>query len=228
MVQSAQKCRARATPDSSTRCSKKPGYLSAPFNSVVKHILILSPKLWDCSISHPSWLQRPYEVTNEYKSLRNEAQMKTAVLRTSKTAASKARHVFVCYVTKWQNSKTQIKFPRPCESITRQDKTRLHCRYSINLRNISAASQVHFFTRLILWLASSSPSRKGTIKNLGVQLHSKLHFHTRADQNFFHPVRLFGPIQTIALSLATLDSLCMLYLTMLRPKLQFASTVWNS
>jgi hypothetical protein len=45
MVQSAQKCLARATPDSSTRCSKNPGYLSAPFNFVVKHIIILSPKL---------------------------------------------------------------------------------------------------------------------------------------------------------------------------------------
>jgi hypothetical protein len=45
MVHSAQKYLARATLDSSTRCSKKPGYLSAPFKFVVKHILILSLKL---------------------------------------------------------------------------------------------------------------------------------------------------------------------------------------
>jgi hypothetical protein len=66
-----------------------------------------------------------------------------------------------------------------------------------------------------------------TIKDLGVQLDSKLHFHAHVDYIFSQSVRTLGLIRTIIYSFSTLDSLLILYLTLVRPKLEYASTVWN-
>jgi hypothetical protein len=67
-----------------------------------------------------------------------------------------------------------------------------------------------------------------TIKNHGAQLDSNLHFHTHVDYSFSQSVRMLGLLQNIIYSFSTLDSIRILYLTPVRPKLEYASIVWNS
>jgi hypothetical protein len=71
-------------------------------------------------------------------------------------------------------------------------------------------------------------TRTDTIKDPGVQLDSKLHFHAHVNYISSQSVRTLGLIQTITYSFSTLDSLLILYLTTVRPKLEYASTVCNS
>jgi hypothetical protein len=71
-------------------------------------------------------------------------------------------------------------------------------------------------------------SRTDNIKDLGVQLDSKLRFHAHVECIFSQPVRTLGTIRTVTCSFSTLDSLLILYLTPVSPKLEYVSTVWNS
>jgi hypothetical protein len=71
-------------------------------------------------------------------------------------------------------------------------------------------------------------TRTDTIKDLGVQLDSKLHFHAHVDYIFSQSVRTLGLVRTKTYYFSTLDSPLILYLTLVRPKLECASTVWNS
>ena len=77
-------------------------------------------------------------------------------------------------------------------------------------------------------IQDSSITRTDTIKDLGVQLDSKLHFHARVDCIFSQILRALGLIRTLTYSFSTLDCLLVLYSTLLRPKLEYASVVWNS
>jgi hypothetical protein len=76
-------------------------------------------------------------------------------------------------------------------------------------------------------ICDSFITRADTIKELGVQLDSKLHFHAHADYIFSQSVRMLGLIRTVTYSFTTLDSLLTLYLPPVRPKLEYASIVWN-
>ena len=67
-----------------------------------------------------------------------------------------------------------------------------------------------------------------TIKDLGVQLDSKLHFQAHVDYIFSQSVRTSGLIITITYPFSTLDCLLLLYSTLVRPKPEYASVVWNS
>jgi hypothetical protein len=77
-------------------------------------------------------------------------------------------------------------------------------------------------------ICDSSVTRTDTIKDLGILLDSKLHFHAHVDYIFSQSVRTLGSIRTVTCSFSTLDSLLILYLTPVRPKLEYASKVWNS
>jgi hypothetical protein len=74
----------------------------------------------------------------------------------------------------------------------------------------------------------SSITRTDTIKDTGAQLDSKIYFHTHVDYVFSQSVRMLGLIRTIAYSFSTLDSSFILYITLVRSKLECACTVWNS
>jgi hypothetical protein len=99
--------------------------------------------------------------------------------------------------------------------------------------NISKARVIAFTrkTNVLYYnykICDSSITRTDTIKDLGVQLDSKLHFHAHFDYIFSQSVRTLGLIRTVTYSFSTLDSLLILYLTLVRPKLEYASNVWNS
>jgi hypothetical protein len=67
-----------------------------------------------------------------------------------------------------------------------------------------------------------------TIQDLGVQLNSKLHFHVHVDYIFSQSVRMLGLIRIVTYSFSTFDNLPILYLTLVPPKPEYASTVWSS
>ena len=57
----------------------------------------------------------------------------------------------------------------------------------------------------------------GTIKDGGVQLVWKLHFHAHLDYIFSQYVRMLGLIQTITSSISTLVNLLIFYITLVDP-----------
>jgi hypothetical protein len=70
--------------------------------------------------------------------------------------------------------------------------------------------------------------RAGCIKDLGVHIDSKLHFHQHVDFLFSHTMKLLGLILIITFSFSSLDSLLMLYIAIVRSKFEYASVVWNT
>jgi hypothetical protein len=77
-------------------------------------------------------------------------------------------------------------------------------------------------------ICDSSVTGTDTIKDLGILLDSKLHFHAHVDYIFSQSIKTLALIRTVTYSFSTLDSLLILYLTPVRPKLEYASTVGNS
>jgi hypothetical protein len=67
-----------------------------------------------------------------------------------------------------------------------------------------------------------------SIKDLGVFFDSKLYFHNHVDFLFSERVKLLGLIHSITFSFSSLDCLFVLYFVLVRPRLQYASVVWNS
>jgi hypothetical protein len=72
-------------------------------------------------------------------------------------------------------------------------------------------------------LGNSPILRADCIKDLGVYIDSKLHFHQHVDFLFSHTMKLLGLIRTITFSFSTLDSLLMLYIAIVRSKLEYAA-----
>jgi hypothetical protein len=66
-------------------------------------------------------------------------------------------------------------------------------------------------------IQDSSLPRTDTIKDLDVQLDSKLHFHAQVDYIFSQSLRPLGLIRTLTYSFYTLDCLLLLYSTLVRP-----------
>ena len=70
-------------------------------------------------------------------------------------------------------------------------------------------------------------TRTDIIKDHGVLLDSKLHFHAHVDYIFSQSLRTLGLIRTLTYIFSTLDCLLLLHSTLVRPKLEYASVVWN-
>jgi hypothetical protein len=77
-------------------------------------------------------------------------------------------------------------------------------------------------------LCESLTTRTECVKALGVLMDSKPHFHNHVDYILSQTIRLLGLIRTVTFSISSLQSLLMLYYTLFRPKLEYASVVWNS
>ena len=67
-----------------------------------------------------------------------------------------------------------------------------------------------------------------TIKGLGIQLDSKLHFPAHVDYSFLQSVLILGVIRPITCSFSSIDGVLILYLTLVRPKFEYASNLRNS
>jgi hypothetical protein len=67
-----------------------------------------------------------------------------------------------------------------------------------------------------------------SIKDLGVFTDSKLHFHNHVDYIFSQCIKLLGLVRAITFPFSSIGSLYMLYCTLSRSKLEYASVVWNS
>jgi hypothetical protein len=69
--------------------------------------------------------------------------------------------------------------------------------------------------------------RAECIKDLGVMLDSKLYFHCHIDFVYSQALRALGLTRFITYNLSSLDSLVVLYIALIRSKLEYASVVWN-
>jgi hypothetical protein len=67
-----------------------------------------------------------------------------------------------------------------------------------------------------------------SIKDLGVFFDSKLHFHNHVDYVFSECIKILGLIRFITYSFSSLECLYVLYFTLVRPRLEYASVTWNS
>jgi hypothetical protein len=70
--------------------------------------------------------------------------------------------------------------------------------------------------------------RTDCVKDLGVTLYSKLHFHRHVDYIHSQTLKLLGLIRFIAYNFSSLDSLKVLYITLILSKLKHASVIWNN
>jgi hypothetical protein len=77
-------------------------------------------------------------------------------------------------------------------------------------------------------IRDSSITCTDIIKDLRVQLHSKLHFHAYLDYFVFQSVRMLGLVRTVTYSFSTLESSLMLYLALVRYELAYAAILWSS
>jgi hypothetical protein len=69
--------------------------------------------------------------------------------------------------------------------------------------------------------------RAECIKDLGVMVDSKLYFHCHVDFVYSQALRALGFIRFITYNFSSLDSLVVLYIALIRFKLEYASVVWN-
>jgi hypothetical protein len=73
-------------------------------------------------------------------------------------------------------------------------------------------------------------TRNDSTKDLGVFIDCKLRFHNHVDYIFSQCIKMLGLVRTLTFSFSSLDCLYiyMLYFTLVRSKLEYASVVWNS
>jgi hypothetical protein len=77
-------------------------------------------------------------------------------------------------------------------------------------------------------LCSNLVTRSQCVKDLGVLLDCELYFHQHVDYIFFAGFKMLGLIRYITSSFSTLESLLVLYSSLVRSKFEYASVVWNS
>jgi hypothetical protein len=72
-------------------------------------------------------------------------------------------------------------------------------------------------------LCQSSITRTDCIKDLGVLIDNKLHFHEHINHIFSQCIKHLGLIRTITFNFSSLECMLRLYVTLIRSKLEYAS-----
>jgi hypothetical protein len=88
----------------------------------------------------------------------------------------------------------------------------------------------YYYYYFLQWkIRDSFFTRSDRIKDLGVFIDSKLYFISHVYCIFLNPSiqRPLGLIRNINSSFSTFDNLLILYFSIVRTKLQYASVVWN-
>jgi hypothetical protein len=70
--------------------------------------------------------------------------------------------------------------------------------------------------------------RTDYVKDLGVMMDSKLHFHRRIDNLYSRALKLLGLIRFIPYNFSSLDCLKVLYTALVLSNLEHASVAWNN
>jgi hypothetical protein len=71
-------------------------------------------------------------------------------------------------------------------------------------------------------------TRTDSVKVLGVYLDTKLYFHNHTNFIFSHCMKLLGLLRSVTYSFSSLECMFILYFTLVRSKVEYASVVWNS
>jgi hypothetical protein len=77
-------------------------------------------------------------------------------------------------------------------------------------------------------LCQSPITRSHSVKDLGVCIDNKLHFHDHVNYIFSQSTRLLGLIRNITFNFSSIESMLRLYIALVWSKLEYASVVWNS
>jgi hypothetical protein len=77
-------------------------------------------------------------------------------------------------------------------------------------------------------ICQSSVTRTDFVRDLGVFIDAKLHFHDHINYIFSHCIKLLSIVGSITSNLSSLECILRLYITLVRSKLEYASVVWNS
>jgi hypothetical protein len=76
-------------------------------------------------------------------------------------------------------------------------------------------------------LYHSTITRTFSVEDLGVYLDSKLLFHNHV-HFFTHCIKMLGIIRSVTFNYSTLGCMFILYFSLVRSKVEYASVVWNS
>jgi hypothetical protein len=77
-------------------------------------------------------------------------------------------------------------------------------------------------------LCQCSITRTDSIKDLGVFIDIKLHFHNHVNHIFSHSIKLLGLVRSINFTFSSLECMHRLYITLVSSRLEYAYVVWNS
>jgi hypothetical protein len=69
---------------------------------------------------------------------------------------------------------------------------------------------------------------QSSIKDLGVFIDARLHFHDHINYLFSQSIKLLGLVRNITFNFSSLECMLTLYIALVRSKLEHASVVWNS
>jgi hypothetical protein len=99
--------------------------------------------------------------------------------------------------------------------------------------NISKTNVIYFSrkTNVLIYdykLCQSSVTWTNSIKDLGVFIDAKLHFHGHVNYIFPHCIKLFGLVLSITFNFSSLECMLRLFVMLVRAKLEYESVCYNS
>jgi hypothetical protein len=127
-----------------------------------------------------------------------------------------------------------IKSAEDCKSLQADiDSVQLWCGENHMELNVQKTRIISFTrktnsTCFNYFVSGVSILRSDCIKDMGVMLDSKLHFHSHVDYLHSQGLRALGLIRYIAYNFSFIDTLVVLYNAFVMSRLEYTSVVWNN